>query len=308
MTPRPPRSLPPAGDDPAGGPGPAPARVLDRLVFQVCYPGRRPVGVDLSRSGVRAAGPATSTDDAGVDGGRIPVASPGTPHDYVRSIRSVDAFFAGRVGEPARRTLEMVGGRGPGCVRGLVHATARRRGPPTSPLQAVTFPLREARTRVGARSPGTAGAADGGRAARARRRPAGGRGPRVAEDVRVACGGDHRVSAAPDRGGGRRGGRRLGPGGGVVRAQGDCAGAAGPRRRLSRAALRAAGWTKPKAVNGLNRQLDVRHGAGVGDGTAADCKNPARGWVELEYLKRCQTGQEWGRMRVRDGSAATPGG
>ena len=37
-----------AAPGPADGPRPAPARTLDPLVFPVSYPGRRPVGVDLS--------------------------------------------------------------------------------------------------------------------------------------------------------------------------------------------------------------------------------------------------------------------
>jgi hypothetical protein len=42
---------------------------------------------------------------------------------------------------------------------------------------------------------------------------------------------------------------------------------------------------------------------------AADCrKNPARGYVEVEYLKPRRHGQEWNRLRVRDGNATTPGG
>jgi hypothetical protein len=40
-----------------------------------------------------------------------------------------------------------------------------------------------------------------------------------------------------------------------------------------------------------------------------DCrKNPARGYVEVEYLKPRRHGHEWNRMRVRDGNATTPGG
>jgi hypothetical protein len=42
---------------------------------------------------------------------------------------------------------------------------------------------------------------------------------------------------------------------------------------------------------------------------SADCrKNPARGYVEVEYLKARRHGQEWNRLRVRDGNATTPGG
>ncbi|WP_261563119.1 hypothetical protein [Frankia tisae] len=42
---------------------------------------------------------------------------------------------------------------------------------------------------------------------------------------------------------------------------------------------------------------------------AVDCrKNPARGYVEVDYLKRRRRGQEWNRLRVRDGNASTPGG
>jgi len=41
----------------------------------------------------------------------------------------------------------------------------------------------------------------------------------------------------------------------------------------------------------------------------ADCrKNPSRGYVEVEYLKLRRRGQEWNRLRVRDGNATTPGG
>jgi hypothetical protein len=41
----------------------------------------------------------------------------------------------------------------------------------------------------------------------------------------------------------------------------------------------------------------------------ADCRaNPARGYVEVEYLKPRRHGHEWNRMRVRDGNATTPGG
>ncbi|MGW9642432.1 hypothetical protein ACWHAU_25315 [Streptomyces albidoflavus] len=40
-----------------------------------------------------------------------------------------------------------------------------------------------------------------------------------------------------------------------------------------------------------------------------DClKNPTRGFVEIEYLKRRRHGAEHNRMRVRDGGAGTPGG
>ncbi|MFE3572608.1 hypothetical protein ACFXON_24685, partial [Bacillus subtilis] len=40
-----------------------------------------------------------------------------------------------------------------------------------------------------------------------------------------------------------------------------------------------------------------------------DClKNPVSGHVEVEYLKRRRHGQEWNRLRVRDGNASTPGG
>lgn len=41
----------------------------------------------------------------------------------------------------------------------------------------------------------------------------------------------------------------------------------------------------------------------------ADClRNPTRGYVEIEYYKRRARGSEWKRLRVRDGSSATPGG
>ncbi|HUY51246.1 MAG TPA: hypothetical protein VMV92_37000 [Streptosporangiaceae bacterium] len=44
-------------------------------------------------------------------------------------------------------------------------------------------------------------------------------------------------------------------------------------------------------------------------GLTVDCrKNPARGYVEVEYLKARRHGQEWNRLRVRDGNATTPGG
>ncbi|QMU75975.1 hypothetical protein GXW83_09740 [Streptacidiphilus sp. PB12-B1b] len=40
-----------------------------------------------------------------------------------------------------------------------------------------------------------------------------------------------------------------------------------------------------------------------------DClKNPNRGYVHVEYLKRRRHGQEWNRIRVRDGSPRSPGG
>jgi hypothetical protein len=42
--------------------------------------------------------------------------------------------------------------------------------------------------------------------------------------------------------------------------------------------------------------------------TAGCRKNPARGYVEVEYLKPRRHGHEWNRVRVRDGNAATPGG
>ncbi|WP_328308421.1 hypothetical protein OG432_05855 [Streptomyces sp. NBC_00442] len=42
---------------------------------------------------------------------------------------------------------------------------------------------------------------------------------------------------------------------------------------------------------------------------ASDClKNPNRGYVQVEYLKRRRHGQEWNTMRVRDGSSNSPGG
>ncbi|HLP68645.1 MAG TPA: hypothetical protein VK181_14110 [Rhizobium sp.] len=41
----------------------------------------------------------------------------------------------------------------------------------------------------------------------------------------------------------------------------------------------------------------------------ADClRNPTKGYVEIEYYKRRARGSEWKRLRVRDGSTATPGG
>jgi hypothetical protein len=41
----------------------------------------------------------------------------------------------------------------------------------------------------------------------------------------------------------------------------------------------------------------------------ADClKNPAKGFVDVEYLKRRSRGAEWKRLRVRDGGTTTPGG
>ncbi|MFB0627598.1 hypothetical protein [Streptomyces sp. AB3(2024)] len=42
---------------------------------------------------------------------------------------------------------------------------------------------------------------------------------------------------------------------------------------------------------------------------SVDClKNPTRGYVEIEYIKRRRHGTEVNRMRVRDGGAGTPGG
>ncbi|MGE4302713.1 MAG: hypothetical protein AB7E24_01620 [Novosphingobium sp.] len=41
----------------------------------------------------------------------------------------------------------------------------------------------------------------------------------------------------------------------------------------------------------------------------ADClRNPAKGYVEIEYYKRRARGSEWKRLRVRDGASGTPGG
>jgi hypothetical protein len=41
----------------------------------------------------------------------------------------------------------------------------------------------------------------------------------------------------------------------------------------------------------------------------ADClKNPAGGYVDIEYCKRRARGAEWKRLRVRDGGSSTPGG
>ncbi|MFA3876149.1 hypothetical protein ABS735_21090 [Streptomyces sp. MMCC 100] len=41
----------------------------------------------------------------------------------------------------------------------------------------------------------------------------------------------------------------------------------------------------------------------------SDClKNPNRGYVQVEYLKRRRHGQEWNTIRVRDGSSNSPGG
>ncbi len=41
----------------------------------------------------------------------------------------------------------------------------------------------------------------------------------------------------------------------------------------------------------------------------SDClKNPAGGYVEIEYCKRRAHGAEWKRLRVRDGASSTPGG
>lgn len=41
----------------------------------------------------------------------------------------------------------------------------------------------------------------------------------------------------------------------------------------------------------------------------SDClKNPNRGYVQVEYLKRRRHGQEWNMIRVRDGSPNSPGG
>lgn len=41
----------------------------------------------------------------------------------------------------------------------------------------------------------------------------------------------------------------------------------------------------------------------------ADClRNPTKGYVEIEYYKGRARGSEWKRLRVRDGSLATPGG
>ncbi|MFH9973476.1 hypothetical protein [Streptomyces virginiae] len=42
---------------------------------------------------------------------------------------------------------------------------------------------------------------------------------------------------------------------------------------------------------------------------SVDClKNPTRGYVEIEYVKRRRHGREVNRMRVRDGGSGTPGG
>ncbi|MFF4491536.1 hypothetical protein ACFY0F_34645 [Streptomyces sp. NPDC001544] len=42
---------------------------------------------------------------------------------------------------------------------------------------------------------------------------------------------------------------------------------------------------------------------------SVDClKNPTRGYVEIEYIKRRRHGSELNRMRVRDGGVSTPGG
>ncbi len=44
-------------------------------------------------------------------------------------------------------------------------------------------------------------------------------------------------------------------------------------------------------------------------GLRSDClKNPAGGYVEIEYCKRRARGAEWKRLRVRDGGSSTPGG
>ena len=44
-------------------------------------------------------------------------------------------------------------------------------------------------------------------------------------------------------------------------------------------------------------------------GLRADClRNPSAGHVEIDYLKRRRHGEEHGRLRVRDGNSATPGG
>lgn len=44
-------------------------------------------------------------------------------------------------------------------------------------------------------------------------------------------------------------------------------------------------------------------------GLRADClKNPAGGYVEIEYCKRRARGAEWKRVHVRDGGSSTPGG
>lgn len=41
----------------------------------------------------------------------------------------------------------------------------------------------------------------------------------------------------------------------------------------------------------------------------ADClKNPAKGFVDVEYMKRRARGMEWKRLRVRDGGTSTAGG
>jgi hypothetical protein len=41
----------------------------------------------------------------------------------------------------------------------------------------------------------------------------------------------------------------------------------------------------------------------------SDClKNPAGGYVEIEYCKRRARGAEWKRLRVRDGASSAPGG
>jgi hypothetical protein len=44
-------------------------------------------------------------------------------------------------------------------------------------------------------------------------------------------------------------------------------------------------------------------------GLSADClQNPSRGYVDIEYFKRRAAGEEWKRLRVRDGGSTTPGG
>ncbi|MFG2193420.1 hypothetical protein [Streptomyces sp. NPDC048639] len=42
--------------------------------------------------------------------------------------------------------------------------------------------------------------------------------------------------------------------------------------------------------------------------TTGCIKNPNRGYVQVEYLKRRRHGQEWNTLRVRDGSPNSPGG
>ncbi|MEV6867613.1 hypothetical protein AB0M44_42320 [Streptosporangium subroseum] len=329
-----PEPVKPAPQEPAAGPGPA--QEVHPLVFKLRFPGRGRVAVmDLSAAVclrlVRQLA-ATMRSLTGV-GRRI--ASPGTAHAYLHAIRKLDEFLAGRVQCPQEWTLRQATAEDLDDFESwLYERLPTARTAYQLLLQAVTL-LREIRDVT----PEAVSVALHDRLMFVGRQPRPGQSSpldaydaKTAEALRQACREAIRASV-----------KRLTTEADALLAAGEDPAVGGWSRRenfawqldrfgpMSREALRAADMEAGKVVEHEGGVLEAHRALfpGAADllplftllilstglepesakSLRVDClKNPTRGYVEIEYLKRRRHGTEWNRMRVRDGGAATPGG